>query len=203
MLILLIMENNENKLEKIVRGPTLGLTDVSVKREMWKEIADEMNGEFHIRMTSSHDIEMHNISIPYKKWKIEISVSDTRPLKFHVQFTSRQLFELELSWEDMIEKIRKKFGASDLELGTNEFDHHYIIKSDRPYVVKELLTKEIQKTFLKYNIYSLTYHSEKNSTSSELTSIIQKIPGNKEMMLDLISTFKLLIDHLEKARIIG
>ena len=197
------MENNENKLKKIITSPSFGVTDVSVKREIWKEIADEMNGEFHIRKTTSHDIEMHNIFIPYKKWKIEISVSDIKPLKFHVQFTSHQLFELELSWEDLIEKIRKKFGASDVELGSKEFDHHYIIKSDRPYVVKELLTMDIQKIFLKYNIYSLTYHSEKKTTSSELTSIIQKVPGNKEMIMELISTFKLLIDHLEKARIIG
>lgn len=196
------MEKQEYKPENIISGPSLGVTDVSVKREMWKAIAKEMHGEFHIRKTPGHEIEMHNISIPYKKWTIEISVSDTKPLKFHIRFTSHQLFELELSQEDFIEKIRKKFGAPDIELGAKEFDNHYLIKSDKPHVVKELLTKEIQNIFLKYNIYSLTYHSEKNSTVSELTSIIQKLPGNKEMILDLIGMFRLLTDHLEKAKII-
>jgi hypothetical protein len=196
------MDEDKNKLKKILREPTLGVTDVSRNRTMWQEIADEMNGEFHIKHTKSHEIEMQNISIPYKSWSVEISVSDTKPLKFNMIFTSHQVFEFNLSWEDLIEKIRKKFGARDIETGSKEFDVRYLITSDKPWIVKELLTGEIRDSMLKHNVYTLSYHSEKNTTVSELTGIIQKTPGDKAMILEMIRLFQRLADHLQKMKIV-
>jgi len=195
------MDQDESKLKKILTGPSLGVTDVAQKRTMWQEVAKEMNGEFHIQHTTGHEIEIHNILIPYKNWKIRISVSDVKPLKFKIIFTSHQAFEFDLSWEDFIEKIRKKFGARDVETGSKEFDDRYLITSDKPWIVKELLTKEIRECLLKYNVFALSYHTVKNDTASELTGIIQKAPGNKEMILEIIHLFQMLADHLERMKI--
>ncbi len=38
-------EKEENKIQPIIKGPSLGYTDNFPKREMWKEIAKELNGE--------------------------------------------------------------------------------------------------------------------------------------------------------------
>ncbi|OQX80826.1 MAG: hypothetical protein B6D64_02765 [Bacteroidetes bacterium 4484_276] len=195
-------ENDENIIQTIIKGPSLGYTDNFPKREMWKEIANELNGELKIKHNSGYELEIHNISIPYKKWNINISVSDSRPLKFQVSFSSGQDFELIISWEDFIDRIIKKFSKPEIELGWKEFDKRYLIKSNRSDLVKRTITKEIQKTLLKHNVYSISYQTDPAIKSAELISVIQRRAGNKEMIFELIEMYKLLIDNLEKSKII-
>jgi len=192
----------ETKNQLIIKGPSLGYTDNLPKREMWKEIAKELNGEFKIKYNSGHELEIHNISIPHKKWNINISVSDSRPLKFQISFSSSQDFKLIISWEDFIDRIIKKFSKPEIELGWKEFDKHYLIKSNRSDLVKKTITKEIQKTLLKHDVYSISYQTDLKSRTAELVSVIQRRAGNKEMIFELIEMYKLLIDNLEKSRII-
>ena len=195
-------KKDENIAQTINKGPSLGYTDNFPKREMWKEIAKELNGEFKIKYTSGHEIEIHNISIPYKKWNINISVSDSRPLKFQISFSSSQNFKMTLSWEDLIEKIIKKFSKPEIELGWKEFDKHYLIKSNRSDLVKKTITKEIQKTLLKNNVYSISYQTDNKTRTAELVSVIQRRAGKKEMIFELVDMYKLLIDNFEKSKII-
>jgi hypothetical protein len=195
-------EKAENKVQTIINGPSLGYTDNFPKREMWQEIAKKLNGEFKIKFNSGQELEIHNISIPYKKWIIEISVSDSRPLKFQISFSSSQNFELTLSWEDFIERILKKFSKPEIELGWKEFDKRYLIKSNRSDLVKQAISKKIQETLLKHNVYSLSYQTDTATGTSELISVIQRKAGEKEMIFELIDMYKLLIDNLEKLRII-
>lgn len=195
-------KKNEKASQPILKGPSLGYTDNIPKREMWKEIAKEFNGEFKINHNPGHVLEMHTISIPYDKWKIIITVSDSRPLKFQIPFSSSQDFELILSWEDFIGRIMKKFSKREIHIGWKEFDKRYLIKSNRSDLVKNTITKEIQKSLLKYNVYSISYHTDKKSRTAELISVIQRSAGNKEMILALVEMFKQLIDNLKKANII-
>jgi hypothetical protein len=185
-----------------MKGPSLGYTDNFSKRQMWEEIAKELNGEFKISYTSGHELEIHNISIPYKKWEIKISVSDSRPLKFQILFSSSQDFELILSWEDFIDRIIKKFGKPEIELGWKEFDKRYLIKSNRPDLVKSILSKGLQKTILKLDVYSISYLTDSATRTAELISVIQRSAGEKEMIFELVEMYKLLIDNLEKSKII-
>ena len=169
---------------------------------MWQDIAKELNGEFKIEHNSGHELEIHKISIPYKKWDIKISVSDSRPLKFQILFPASQDFKLLLSWEDFFDRIIKKFSRPEIELGWKEFDKHYLIKSNRSDIVKRTITKEIQKTLLKHNVYSISYQTDLKTRKAELISVIQRSAGDKEMIIELIEMYKLLIDNLEKSRII-
>jgi hypothetical protein len=195
-------EKDENKIQTNLKGPSLGYTDNFSKREMWKEIAKELNGEFKIKHNSGHELEIHNISIPHKKWNINISVSDSRPLKFQISFSSSQDFELIISWEDFIERIIKKFSKPEIELGWKEFDKNYLIKSNRSDLVKKTITNEIQKTLLKHNVYSISYQTNSTKRTAELISVIQRQAGSKELILELIEMYKSLIDNFEKANII-
>jgi hypothetical protein len=196
------MESDEKKTKRTITGPSFGYADIYSKREMWKEIADEMKGEFKVVMTSGNVLEIHKISIPYKKWTIEISVSDTRPMKFQISFQSYQDFQLTIYWEDFLDRIRKIFRKPEAELGWNEFDKRYVVKSNKPGLVKEIMSFEIRKVFLEYNVYSLSIQPGKNKNAAELISVIQRNPGNKVMVLKLIDIFKLLIDNLIKSGII-
>ena len=195
-------DKEENRTHAKIKGPSLGYTNNLPKREMWKEIAEELKGEFKIKHNAGHELESHNISIPHKKWVIEISVSDSRPLKFQISFTASQDFDLVLSLEDIIERIFKVFRKPEIELGWKEFDKHYLIKSNRSDLVKKVITTEVQKSMLKHNVYSLLYRTDLKSRTAELISVIQRRAGKKEMMLELIEMFKLLIDNFEESRII-
>lgn len=192
----------KNIIQTIITGSSLGYTDNFPKREMWKEIAQELNGEFKTKHTPGYDLEIHNISIPHKKWTIQISVSDSRPLKFQISFSASQEFELILSWEDFIERIIKKFSKPEIELGWKKFDHQYLVKSNRSDLVKRTITNEIQKSLLKHNVYSISYHTDKKARTAELISVIQRKAGDKAMMIELVNMFKLLIENFEKARIV-
>lgn len=188
--------------KKFIKGPSLGYTDNYPKRQMWEDIAREMNGEFTIKHTASRDIEIHNISIPHKKWNIEISVSDSKPLKFQASFDSHQDFDLLLSQEDFVERIMKIFRKPELELGWKEFDKRYLIKSNRSDLVRKAISKEVQKQMLKHSVYSLSFQTDADSKKSELLSVIQRKAGDKESNQQLIGMFKLLIDNLEGANVI-
>jgi len=195
-------EKKDSILQSMIKGSSLGYTDNFPKREMWKEITKELEGEFKTKYTPGYDLEIHDISIPYKKWIIKISVSDSRPVKFQISFIPSQDFYLILSWEDFIDRIMKRFSKAEIELGWREFDKHYLIKSNRSDLVKKTITKAIQKTLLNHNVYSLSYQTDSAKETAVLISVIQRRAGNKVMMFELINTFKLLIDNFEKARII-
>lgn len=195
-------DRSENLFDSIINTTALGYTDVSPKREIWKEIAEEFNGIFKINYNSGQEVEIHNVSIPYKKWNIQISVSDAKPLKFQVNFDSNQNFELVLGWEDFIDNFLKKLGFHEIEIGSPDFDKRYLIKSSDPEKAKKLMSLNIQMIFLKYDIYSLSYQTNQNYKTSELLCVIQRMPGNKDMIIEIINMFKLLIDNLLREKII-
>ncbi len=192
----------DNLIQSIIKGPSLGYTNNYPNRNMWKELAIELNGNFKIKHNSGYELETHCLIVPYSKWNIEISVSDTRPLKFKISFQPNQEFELIVSLEDFIERLLKKFSKPEVEIGNKEFDNKYLIKSNRPNLVKVILTPEIQESLLKFNVYSISYQTNNKKKNSQLISVIQRLAGEKEMIIELVKTFKQLIDNLEKQKII-
>ena len=73
---------------------TKGFIDISLKRELWQEISNELNGNFKICHDSGTVLEILKISIPHKNCEINLSESDTQPLKFEISFSSEFDFEL-------------------------------------------------------------------------------------------------------------
>ncbi len=183
-------------------GPTYGYTDTFPKREMWEGIATQFNGEYKIKHSAGNVIEIHQISIPHQKWNIMISVSDSRPLKFSISFSSSQAFDFTLSWQDFLGRITNKFSKTQTKVGWTTFDKQYHIESSQSDLVKRSITTEIQKTILKYQVYSLSFQTDKASKTALLISVIQRNAGAKDMITELIEMHKLLIDNLEESRII-
>ncbi|MBT3424305.1 MAG: hypothetical protein HN431_16000 [Bacteroidetes bacterium] len=185
-----------------MNAPSLGYTDNYSKRNLWEEIAGFYKGEFNIKFNSGHELEIHNTIIPYKKWKLYISVSDTRPLKIRIPFISNQDFELIVSWEDFIEKIIKYFRNRDMKTGWSEFDNRYLIKSSNNALSRKILNIDVQKAILKHNIYSLAYQTNKKTSKSELLCVISRRVGDLESIKEIIDLHLLLIDIFEDGRII-
>lgn len=197
------MNKEKEKKHPISKNPSLGIADNFPNRQLWKEIAEHYNGEFTVKHDAGKVLEIHNINIPFNKLEIKISVSDSRPLKFIIEFPSSQKFNLTLSWNGFIEKIIKKFGKPDIQVGWQEFDNHYSIKSNRSDLARKILTKEIQVVLLKYNVYSLSYQTKSSTKTASLISVIQRQAGDKASIIELIEMFKLLILNMKKSRIIN
>lgn len=196
-------KEEESLLSSIIKGPSLGYTDIFPHRAMWKEIAKDCNGDFKAYLTSGNVFEIHRLTIPYKKWIITVSVSDTRPLKFNIEGVALENFELTLYWEDFLERIMKKLGSREYQIGNPDFDKHYLIRTNREKYVSRILTSDVQEGFLKYNIYSFSYETKREDEIAEIVSVISREVEDKETVLDLIKTFKTILDNLEELKFLG
>jgi hypothetical protein len=176
--------------------------DVFPKREIWREIAKDFNGTFKIGHTSSNVLEILRIYIPYKNWEIKLSESDTRPLKFEIDFIPKIDYDLTIGLEDTIERIIKRFGKGEIELGYKDFDEHYIIKGKNPGKTIQLFTHEIIVGFLKYNVYSFAYSINKKKQTSQLISVISRVVDDKDTLVNLILLHQRIVDRLEDLSII-
>ena len=182
---------------------TQGYLDVSYKRDLWRNIATETNGFFSIRHNSGYELEMLKIELIYNNIKIEITESDTRPLKFEINFQSSIDYNLIIGWEDSIEKILKKLGKREIELGYPDFDEHYLVQSKDYNTTIKFLTQNITRDILKQNMYSLSYSTENGTNKSKLMTVISRVVNDKKTFEDLIVLHKKIIDRLEKLKIIN
>jgi len=194
-------KKKDNLLKQVFVTQTHGYLDVFAKRELFNEVSKLFNGNFVIKHTPGKALSSFSISIPYKNRVIELTESDTRPLKLQISFETLTDFELILSREDAIEKILKKFGKPEIQLGLKEFDDHYLIKSNEPDLIKNVLSIEIQKILLLYNVSSISITKEKNNKTN-LLSVISRTFDDKKSYTDIIELHQLLIDKLEKVHVI-
>jgi hypothetical protein len=195
-------KNKDTLLKQTFVTRTLGYLDVSTKRDLFNELSKSFNGEFVVKTTSDKVLETLNISIPYKSQIIEISESDTRPLKFQVLSDSLQDFELLISWKDAFDKILKIFRKPPIEVGMKDFDDHYFIKSNRSDLTKKIISEKIQNYLLKYNVYSISIETDRKLNKTSLITVISRTLDNKKSYEDMIMLHKLLIDNLDKQKII-
>ena len=181
---------------------THGFLDVLPKRDLWKQIGKELNGEFKISHDSGGVLEILKLIIPYKNNVIKLSESDTRPMKFEIEFESQLDFDLTIGHEDMIERILKKLGKKELEIGNERFDNHYLIKSKDKENTLRLFTTGIINYLLEYDVYSLSYITDNKENKSNLTTVISRTVDDKKTITDLIEMHKLIVDRLLDLHII-
>ena len=195
-------KKNDNILKQSFVTQTHGYLDVFPKRELWKQIGEDFNGQFKISHNSGNELEILKLYIPYEKYEIKLTESDTRPLKFEIEFNSISAYKLILGWEDSIEKILKRLGKKEIEIGIKEFDKKYLIQSKYTDETINLLSEEIIEYILKYNVYSISYITEKNQQKSKLTSVISRTINDKKTIKDLIILHEKIIDKLKEQTII-
>ena len=191
-------KKDDSYLKKVIVTQTMGFIDISQKRKLWQEISDEFKGKFKISHTSGNVLEILRICIPYKNWEIKLSESDTKPLKFEISFKSEIDYELIISYEDSIEKLLKRLGKREVELGHENFDNKYLIKSHNSEITMKLISQDIIDDFIKLNIYSFSYTSDLESRTSNLISVISRTIEDKSIIEDLIRLHMRIIDKLKE-----
>ena len=195
-------KSKDNILKQIFVTRTHGFLDVSLKKDLFNDLSKSFNGEFSMKHTSDNVLETLNISIPYKNRIIEISESDTRPLKFQISSDSLQDFELLISQKDTFDKMLKIIRKPTIEVGRKDFDDHFVIKSNRSDLAKQLILDEIQNYLLKYNVYSISIETDRKLNKTSLISVISRTFNDKKSYEDMIMLHQLLIDNLDKQMII-
>lgn len=169
--------------------------DVYSKKDLWKDLAKMFDGEFKIKQTISKDINSFHLEIPYKNHQIILTETDTKPLKFETKLKLNRKFEFNISWEDSLERILKIFGKQDIIIGNKEFDKKYIIQSNEPELITNILNfREISKILLKHNIYLLTMEYDKKYEEHKLMTIKDRNTKGKEVMIELINLEFRIID---------
>jgi len=196
-------KEDENFLKQTFVTQTLGYKDVSSKREIWSQIGKELNGTFKVVHNSGNEIEKFDLNIPYKNYVILLSESDTRPLKFEIDFDSILNYELVLSWEDGFDKVLKRLGLTDIKIGNEKFDNRYLIKSKDSGKTINFLTSEIITCLLKQNVYSVSYITDRKNRKAKLISTISRTIEDKSAILELIELHRNMIDKLKDLHIIS
>jgi len=165
--------------------------DVLSKKELWKLIAEKLNGEFKIKQTVSRDINTLILEIPYKNQLVILTESDTRPLKSEINMDLIEPFEFSISWEGGIEKIMKIFGSQDIQIGDQAFDKKYFIQSNNSQRTTTILS-ELKELILKHKIYTINLHQEKSEqhklliTKDRNSNTVEEIIGLIELNFRLI-----------------
>ncbi len=169
--------------------------DVFSKKDLWTDLAELYDGEFKIKQTISKDINSFRLEIPYKNHNIILTETDTKPLKFETELKLNRKFEFNISWEDSIERVLKIFGKQDIKVGDKEFDKKYLIQSNEPGLITNILNyREISRMLLKHNIYLLTLEYNKKDEGHKLMTIKDRNTKKKEIMIELINLEFSIID---------
>ena len=169
--------------------------DVLSKKDLWKDLAELFDGKFKIRKTISGDINSFQLEIPYKDHNLQLTETDTKPLKVEIDFKLIRNLEFNISWEDNIERILKLFGKQDIKIGDKEFDKKYLIQSnDSELITKMLNFKKLNKTLLKHNIYLLALEYNDKKEIHKLLTVKDRNTKSKEIMIALINFEFILID---------
>jgi len=182
---------------------TSGFLDVSAKTELFKEISAMLGGVFSKSHTPGNVLSTLRIAIPYKKWEIILTESDTKPLRFQVGFEPLHDFELIIGIEDVFDKILKRLGKTEIEVGDEVFDNQYLIHSNDPVLTGKLLNDNARYKILKHSLYNISYLTDNKRKRSELISVISRTIEDKEAYLDLVNLHQMLIDNLSELRIIN
>jgi len=189
-------EKQDNKInlieELFIKGQVY--KNVSEKKNIWKDIAEKLDGNFKIKQTVSKDLTSFILEIPYKNQRIILTETDTKPLKSEINLNLKENFEFSISWEGGIEKIMKIFGSQDIKIGFSEFDKKYLIQSNNSKRTTEILTK-LKDLILKLNIYIINLQQEKSENQKVIITKDRNTTSLKEM-IDFIELNFNLIDKL-------
>ncbi len=195
-----------NKIAEILKGAyvtrTSGYLDITAKTELFREISSQLGGVFSKSHNPGNVLSTLQLTMPYKKWVIKLTESDTRPLRIQVDFEALLDYELIMGIEDGLDNILKKFGKKEIQVGDEAFDKHYLIHSNDPILTVKILDAGIRQMIIKHGLYNLSYLTDHQSKKSELTTVISRTLDDKEAYLDLVNLHQMLVDKLLELDII-
>lgn len=181
----------------------LSQTKMELIEKTWQELANELNGSFKKDQTTIPaaieqvfiDIQSFELKIPFlKDNEIIIHTSEYHPLRISFLFHKEFDFNFMIYPEGIIEKISKFFGAKEVEIGIEEFDHKFILKSNNEENFLSFLDERIRLFLLETKFTSLLLRDKENLDFEFVLTINEE---SKEEMLHLIDFVKYCINRIE------
>lgn len=191
-------KNKESLFSQMFITRTQGFIDISTKQQFWKDLANEFGGTCMVKQTISKDLERLILQIPYKKYSIEFTESNTHPLRISCKMGVNHQFEFSISYEDTVEKLLKLFGQQDIQIGDDVFDKKYLVKGNDAGSIADLLAKsEIKAILLSNNVFSYSCIYNKKDGDIELSCLVSRTISTKSELSELFKLFCLTIDRME------
>lgn len=191
-------ESKEHLFGQMFLTSRRGFIDISEKRHFWKDLANEFNGTLIVEQTISKEVESLMLLIPYKRYSIKFTESDTHPLKISCKLEVNQLFEFSVSYEDSMEKLLKLFGHQDIQVGDEIFDKKYLVQgTDDEWITYLFADGETKAILLSNNVFSFTCRYDKADRTIQLSSLVSRTVNSKAALFELFQLFYLTIDKLE------
>jgi len=180
-----------NILKHIFVTQTKGIIDVSQKKELWLQFAQQNNGIFKVINTVSYDLASFNLKMPIQNGSIEFSESDTHPLKMICEIRSKERIEFSIIKKDFISKIFNFFTPQRILLNP-ELDKKYKVKNRSRDIAIDLLKNEsIIPLIFKTDIYSII--CQYSNKEEKITITGMGYASSLSQMQDIYSLFKVII----------
>lgn len=177
--------------------------DVIKKIEVWQELESAYSGKLRIKRSKTDHLITLILTVPYRDYHIILTESDTKPLKFEVEFQLNTDFEFVLGPEDRFERILKVFGKQDVVIGNAEFDRKYMIQSNNPELVKRVLyPATINQGILKHEPSSISLQNQKKTGLSKLLFVKDRNTKSRDVISNIIQLMCTIMDSMTKNQII-
>ncbi len=116
------------------------LNPLGALKEAWQQYADLNGAEYN----GGNLLKGPKLTRKYKNWTMEMTVrsnSNENNVTYfetivHVPFISTSDFDFEIMPEHVVNKILKKLGRKDIQVGIPEFDKAFMIRGNEPERVK-------------------------------------------------------------------
>lgn len=177
---------------------------------MWKEFTIETGGRFIKRekawLSDKTEIEYNGWSIFFDNYIITSGKFSHEMTRVIAPFVTVDDFRFEVYRSGFIRKIKKIFGAQDIEIGRPKFDKAFIIKANNEFKMKTLLQNEKIRSLI-------VAQKEVNIVISDQKGIWEnKLPKNEleltfyadgritdfEILKSLLGLFQELLNNLEE-----
>ncbi|KAF2081921.1 hypothetical protein [Flavobacterium sharifuzzamanii] len=183
------------------------------KINIWKEFANKTNGIFK----EGYSWQSDSVVITYKNWKIIFDnytlwsgKYSTEMTRIIVPINSNNDFRFEIYKEGLIRKIEKLFGAQDIQIGSEDFDKAFIIKSNNELKIKSLLRSTvIRSLFFDIKDVNIQISDQKGiweqklpENQFELSFYLDGKTADLQKLNQILELFKIILNELHQMSII-
>jgi hypothetical protein len=118
----------------------------------YRQVAERVSRRFHGRLEAGTLFSFPRLRLQFQKQPALLKFVEVGENTIHTQFSiawpDRDL-RCEIYPQNMLAGLRKLLGVEDIEIGSPQFDTAYIISSNDPAAVRELLTPAVQACILR------------------------------------------------------
>lgn len=178
-----------------------GYVDVFHKRELWKEVAQQLNGEFFISHNSGMEIETLRMTLVLNKRIVTLTESGTKPLKAEIEFRTVEHFSFNAGVPDFIDKLRIRLGMKHLDTANREFNEKFIVKTNNAIKAEQIFTVDIAHSIIEAKVGNMSFSTNERKHKSRLITTFSRSVKTESDFEKIISLLQAIISKLNSINI--